>query len=137
MKMSGRKSAVAKPPFVADDGSKPPSADSWLTEALSELADADLEAEEEGYPPPGDAAKAQAEHILRQLAVTDPAGSAPAVSPTADGDIAVSFHNPESMESYRFSVNQVAARQSIPRSPAKAAIPVTIPPRRAIFRTRS
>lgn len=88
-------SAAAIPLFVVDDGMPPRAADSWLTEALLELADAGLEAEEEGYPLPGDAAKDHAERILRKLAVTDPVGSTPAVSPTADGDIAISFHNPE------------------------------------------
>lgn len=87
--------AAARSLFVVDDGMPLRIVDSWLAEALAELADAGLEAEEEAYPQPGDFAKAQAERILRQLAVTDPAGSAPAVSPTADGDIAISFHNPE------------------------------------------
>lgn len=87
--------ATAKPLFVGDDGKKSPIADSWLAEALLELEDADTEAEEEGYPPPGSLAKAQAERILGKLAITDPAGSSPAISPTADGDIAISFHNQE------------------------------------------
>ena len=88
-------SAAATPLIVVDDGMPPRTADSWLAEALLELADAGLEAEEEGYPQPGDFARAQAERILRKLAATGPAGSAPAVGPTADGDIAISFHNPE------------------------------------------
>ncbi len=81
--------------LVADSENRSPTAGSWLAEALLELADADLEAEEESYPPPGDIAKAHAERILKKLAVIDPAGSPPAISPTADGDIAISFHNPE------------------------------------------
>lgn len=88
-------SAAATPMFVVVDGMPPRTADSWLAEALLELADACLEAEEEGYPHPGDVARAHAERMLRKLAVTDPAGSAPAISPTADGDIAISFHNQE------------------------------------------
>lgn len=88
-------STAAKPLFVGEDGTKSPIADSWLAEALSELTDADSEAEEEGYPLPGDVAKVHAERILRELAVIDPAGSSPAISPTADGDIAISFHNPK------------------------------------------
>jgi hypothetical protein len=87
-------SGTAKPLLVADDGKAPRMVDSWLAEARLEMADVDLEAEEEGYPAPGDVAKAQAERILRELAVTDPAGSPPAISPTADGNIAISFHNP-------------------------------------------
>lgn len=89
------RSATAMPLFVTDDGTIRQPATSWLAEALEELADADLEAEEEGYPQPDNAAKAEAGRVLRQLAATDPAGSAPAVSPTADGDIAISFHNRE------------------------------------------
>lgn len=87
--------ATATPLFIADVGIPSRARDSWLAEALTELAEADLEAKEEGYPAPGDVAKTQAKRILRQLSITDPAGSSPAITPTADGDIAISFHNPE------------------------------------------
>lgn len=89
------RATATKPLFITDDCVPPRLVDSWLAEALSELVDAGLEAEEEGYPRPGDSARVEAERILRQLSVTDPAGSSPAVTPTADGDISISFHNPE------------------------------------------
>ena len=66
---------------------------SWLPEALEELDEASTEAEEEGYKPVSELARANAEHLVSELAAC--VVQAPVVHSTPEGGIAIDFRNRE------------------------------------------
>ena len=65
----------------------------WLDEALEELGEACLDAEEQEYPPVTELALANAERLLTDLARR--VAEAPLVHSTPEGGIAIDFRNPE------------------------------------------
>lgn len=65
----------------------------WLDEALEELGEACLDAEEQEYPPVTELALANAKRLLTDLARR--VAEAPLVHSTPEGGIAIDFRNPE------------------------------------------
>jgi len=76
--------------------------ESWLAEALEELAEIDDEVAEEHYPAIQDAAKMEARRIIEALAQHP---DAPAVYPTPDVEIAIHFKSPKSPNSVLILLN--------------------------------
>ena len=68
----------------------------WLTEAVSELDEIDVEADEAGDPRPEAICKVQAKRILRELAKLTLPLPVPAVYPGESGEVEISFQCKES-----------------------------------------
>ena len=79
-----------------------PNSSGWIDDAIRQLEDVNIEAEEEGYPLVNDKAKKIAVHLLKML---DRHRIEPDVYPSMDGDIAIYFKAPNRPLSFLITID--------------------------------